>query len=159
MTGPDSETGAAVRVPPPFVPLIALVIGAVVQWGLGPLSSPIMGTSRWLVGTVLLATGVAVLLSANGHFRRTGQDPQPWKMSPELIGDGIYARTRNPMYLSMGIMQAALGILFANLWIVLFVPATWWVIYRIAIRHEEAYLESRFGDPYVAYKHRVRRWL
>ena len=154
----DRETGAAVRFPPPLVPLIALALGALLQWGGGPLFTPVTGTARWFVAVVLLAIGVTLLLSANGHFRRTGQDPKPWKVSPALIEDGIYTRTRNPMYLGMGIMQAGLGILFANLWIVLLVPATGWVIYRIAICHEEVYLESRFGESYVAYQRRVRRW-
>jgi protein-S-isoprenylcysteine O-methyltransferase Ste14 len=39
------------------------------------------------------------------------------------------------------------------------VPAVWWVIYRIAIRHEEAYLEQKFGSAYSDYKASVRRWL
>jgi protein-S-isoprenylcysteine O-methyltransferase Ste14 len=48
---------------------------------------------------------------------------------------------------------------FANLWIVALVPVTWAVIYLIAIRPEEEYLETRFGTSYVEYKQSVRRWL
>lgn len=155
----ESEAGAAVRFPPPFVPLIALAVGGGIQLLAGPLPNPLTGASRYLVGAVLLVTGIAILLAAHGHFRRTGQDPKPWKPSPELIGAGIYTWTRNPMYLSMGVLQAALGVLMANLWIVLLIPATGLTIYRIAIRHEEAYLEARFGEPYSDYKKNVRRWL
>jgi protein-S-isoprenylcysteine O-methyltransferase Ste14 len=45
------------------------------------------------------------------------------------------------------------------MWIVVLVPVSWFVIYLIAIRHEEAYLESTFGAPYLEYKKSVRRWL
>jgi len=38
-------------------------------------------------------------------------------------------------------------------------PLCAWVLYRFAILPEEAYLERKFGDIYLAYKHRVRRWL
>ncbi|MDP6981215.1 MAG: isoprenylcysteine carboxylmethyltransferase family protein [Myxococcota bacterium] len=159
MSEAESERGAAVRFPPPFVPVIALVVGAVIQAFVGALPNPLTGSSRYFIGGALLVTGVAILISANGHFRRTGQDPKPWKVSPELLGSGVYAWTRNPMYLSMGVLQAALGILFDNMWVVLLVPVTWFTIYHIAIRHEETYLEDKFGGPYSEYKDKVRRWL
>jgi protein-S-isoprenylcysteine O-methyltransferase Ste14 len=47
----------------------------------------------------------------------------------------------------------------SNLWVVLLVPVTWTTIYLIAIRHEEAYLERKFGIVYLDYKGAVRRWL
>ncbi len=158
MSETEAQDGAAVRFPPPLVPLIALAVGAAIQALLGPLPNPLTGASRYLVGGVLFVTGVAILLAANGHFRKTGQDPKPWKASPELIGGGIYAWTRNPMYLGMGVVQTALGIAAANVWLVLLVPLSGLAIYRIAIRHEEAYLEDKFGAPYTEYKQQVRRW-
>ena len=33
------------------------------------------------------------------------------------------------------------------------------IIFFTAIRHEEAYLEEKFGDSYREYKQRVRRWI
>ena len=63
------------------------------------------------------------------------------------------------MYVSMGILQAGIGMALGNAWVVLLVPATWLVIYAIAIRHEEAYLEKKFGSIYIEYKRSVRRWI
>ena len=63
------------------------------------------------------------------------------------------------MYLGMGLLQAGLGVLLSNAWIVVLVPVSWLVIYLIAIRHEEAYLERKFGASYASYKASVRRWL
>ena len=51
-----------------------------------------------------------------------------------------------------------IGIGLANGWVVLGVPVVWIVIYLIAIRHEEAYLEEKFGTVYTEYKASVRRW-
>ena len=156
-TGP--ERGAAVRFPPPLVPLIALGAGECVHRFLWPLALPLAGLPRVLAAIVLLAAGVWLLLAAARLFRKTGQDPKPWLPSPEIIDTGIYARTRNPMYLGMGALQAGLAVALGDAWVLLLVPVTGWVIQRIAIRHEEAYLERKFGDAYLDYKRRVRRWL
>ncbi len=153
------EAGAAVRFPPPLVPVIALAIGVAISWLAGPLPNPIHGVWRAVVSVALLASGLGLMAAAVGLFRKSGQDPAPWKRSPELITDGIYRVTRNPMYLGMGLMQAGLGVLFASLWAVVLVPVTWTVIYFIAIRHEEAYLERSFGSAYAEYRRTVRRWI
>lgn len=114
---------------------------------------------RYSIGAVVLVLGVALLVMAGQRFQETGQDPKPWVESPELIAKGIYLWTRNPMYLGMGILQAAIGILAANTWMIVLVPVTWFTIYLIAIRHEEKYLEGKFGDSYRGYKESVRRWI
>ena len=78
MSGNDSRDGAAVRFPPPFVPLIALVVGFAISWLAGPLPNPVVGAARFVAGGVLLAAGLGFMLLAMGLFRETGQDPAPW---------------------------------------------------------------------------------
>ena len=34
-----------------------------------------------------------------------------------------------------------------------------YLLQQLVIRHEEAYLEQKFGETYLAYKRHVRRWL
>ena len=115
--------------------------------------------TRFAVGGLLAAGGVALMGLAIGWFRKTEPDPAPWKEPPELIVEGIYKWTQNPMYLGMGLLQAGLGLLFASVWPLLLVPVTWWVIYSIAIRHEEAYLTEKFRESDEHYRRAVRRWL
>ena len=159
MTDETKPDGAAVRIPPPIVPVLGLAAGFVLSWSVGPLPNPLGGAPRFVLGGLLVGAGLGLMAAAIGLFRATGQDPKPWESSPELIATGIYRYTRNPMYLAMGLLQGGLGILFAELWSVVLVPVTWTVIYFIAIRHEEAYLAEKFGAPYLEYKGRVRRWL
>jgi protein-S-isoprenylcysteine O-methyltransferase Ste14 len=150
--------GAAVRFPPPFVPLIALAVGIALQlpW---PLTLPLQGLLRYGLGALLLLVGLGAMGAAIGLFREIGQDPKPWITTPAIVSTGIYRFTRNPMYLGMGLMQAGLGVALANGWVLLLVPVTCFVIARIAIRHEESYLEGKFGAEYIDYKARVRRWI
>ena len=153
------KDGAAVRFPPPVVPLIALVLGVAVQALVWPLRLPLAGITRYGAGAAIAALGIALIAAALRLFVRSGQEPEPWKSTPEIIATGIYRFTRNPMYVGMGLLQAGIGVALANGWVVAFVPLTWLAIYWIAIRHEEAYLERKFGRVYTDYKESVRRWL
>ena len=153
------QDGANIRFPPPLVPLIALALGVAADLWILPLSLPLDGVLRYGVAVLLFGSGMALMASAFGLFRRTGQDPKPWASTPEIISTGIYRFTRNPMYVSMGLLQAGIGVALGNAWVVLLVPVVWVVIYVIAIRYEEAYLEEKFGSVYSEYKRTVRRWL
>ena len=155
----DPSDGAAVRFPPPIMPLIALALGLLLQYFVLPLALPLEGPVRYGLCLLLLVAGIALIAGALGRFRSTGQNPEPWASTPEIISTGVYRFTRNPMYVSLGLLQAGIGVALANGWLVLFVPAMWAGIYFVAIRHEEAYLERKFGEAYVAYKESVRRWL
>ena len=151
--------GAAVRIPPPMVYLGLVIAGVVLNAFVWPLALDLGLALRAGATVVLGLAGAALLVTAFGLFSRTGQDPKPWESTPEIITSGIYGYTRNPMYVGMGLLQAALGVGLANLWIVVLVPAVLSIVYLTAIRHEEAYLESKFGQSYTDYKASVRRWL
>ena len=155
----EERDGAAVRFPPPLIPLLVLAVGVAIQWIVGPLLAMPWDLLRYVLGVGLFALGTGLLVAAGRLFQQTGQDPKPWESSPEIIASGIYRYTRNPMYLGMGVIQAALGVLLANAWVVALVPVSWLIIYVIAIRHEEAYLAGKFGQTYLDYKSSVRRWL
>jgi protein-S-isoprenylcysteine O-methyltransferase Ste14 len=151
--------GAAVRFPPPLVYLLAVIAGAVCHAFLLPLPLE-LGPGARIAGALATAgLGGAVIAGALGLFRRTGQDPKPWKSTPEVISTGVYRFTRNPMYVGAALIQIGIGIGLANGWILALVPPVLVVIYAIAIRHEEIYLERKFGETYLEYKRSVRRWL
>ena len=99
------------------------------------------------------------MIGAMRRFVATGQDPKPWLSSPELIAAGIYRVSRNPMYLSMAVLQASLGIAIGYGWVVLLVPVSMATVHWTAIRHEERYLGNKFGEAYAQYRRSVRRWL
>ena len=150
---------ASVRVPPVLVFAGAILLGALLQRTVMAWPLPLDSGFRLAGAATLGVAGLVPLLAALGLFKRTGQDPRPWKATPEIISSGVYARTRNPMYVGMALVQAAVGVGLANGWIVALVPAFLVVVYLTAIRHEEAYLETKFGDAYRQYRRSVRRWL
>jgi protein-S-isoprenylcysteine O-methyltransferase Ste14 len=154
-----THDGAAVRIPPPLVYLGAVVLGGLLHALVLPLPLPLSIPLRIAGAAVAGALGIGLVSAAMGLFRKIGQDPAPWKPTPEIVSRGVYRLTRNPMYVGMALLQTAIAIGWANGWILLLVPAVLAIVQSTAIRHEEAYLERKFGESYLAYKRSVRRWL
>ena len=158
---PAGDDRAAVRVPPPLVALLTMVAGygleRVVPLATATAIPPLV---RYGVGGFIVAGSVAALsVWPIILFRRSGQDPRPWTPTPELLVEGPYRYTRNPMYLMMLLVCAGAAFLLASAWILCLTPLCGVIIDRTAIRHEEAYLERKFGERYRRYCDRVRRWI
>ena len=158
MTVPNKD-GAKVRFPPPLVFLGAIVLGVIVQHKAMPLS---LVFARWLrlaAAVLILACGVSLVASARILFKRTGQNPIPWQPTPELILQGPYRFTRNPMYVGVTLFVIGLGLAVNNLWISLFAAPALLVVHFIAVLPEERYLAAKFGESYRSFLAQVRRYL
>ena len=150
---------ANVRIPPPLTCLAVVAAGVLLQLFVYPLKLTLQIGARIAAGGAAGGVGLLLLGAAFLAFRRTGQNPKPWSPTPEFIATGVYRWTRNPMYVGLALLQAALAFALANGWLLVLVPATLILLNRTAIRHEEVYLERKFGETYAAYKRSVRRWL
>jgi len=155
----NKEGGARVYFPPPLVFLISIALGVVLQRAVRPLTIPVGRTLSITGGIVLIAVAVCLFVSALVLFRRTGQHPRPWKPTPELIPNGPYRFSRNPMYVAMTLFVLGLGIALNNLWVSLFAPVALLAVHFIAVLPEERYLVGKFGEGYRGYIARVRRYL
>ena len=153
------ERGARVRFPPPLVFLGCLAVAIGIQHFVMPLRAPLDSTVIIIAGSVLAIGGVTLLVSARTQFLRTGQNPTPWSPSPELIAQGPYRFTRNPMYVGFTLFLVGLGVAANDLWICVFALVALAIVHVIAVVKEEAYLEAKFGESYLAYKRSVRRYL
>ena len=151
--------GAAVRVPPPLVYLGAVIVGVLLERLVLPLALSLRAAARIASTAAAAVLGIGLGAGALRLFRKTGQDPKPWEPTPEIVSSGVYRFTRNPMYVGMALLQVSIGLGLANGWILALVPISLVVVYWTAIRHEEAYLERKFGETYTGYKRSVRRWL
>ena len=161
MPGETRPDAAAVRVFPPAVPLLTILIGAGLSW-LWPihLGFELPTPARyWIGGAIVVGAVLCLGFWAVMLFHRTGQDANPWKPTPEIVARGPYRITRNPMYLGMVLVCVGVAVILNDVWILVLTPICAWLLQRFAIRPEEAYLERKFGDSYLAYMRRVRRWL
>ena len=107
------------------------------------------------------AVGLAIGLLAVAPFlrSRTTLDPRCPERVSALVTDGIYAVSRNPMYVAMLLALVAWGLYLDN-GAALAVAPPCFVLYlnRWQIEPEERALAAAFGDRYERYRRRVRRW-
>lgn len=86
-----TEHDAAVRrFFPPGVPLATILLGVGLEW-LWPLAPgfALAAPTRYWIGGATLLIGLAVLIVWPFLlFRRSGQDPEPWKPTPEILEGG-----------------------------------------------------------------------
>ena len=150
---------AGVIVPPPLLYLAGAAAGLLADRLLRLEPLPLPDTVRWGLCALLAVAGAAVIAAALGRFGQAKTPPEPWKPTTALATTGIYARTRNPMYLGMALLLLAVASGSASLGVLLTVPIILLVVDRFVIAREERYLTGLFGAPYTDYRQRVRRWL
>jgi len=149
---------AKVTFPPPFIFLGFLLIGLAVDYVL-PWTLGLSVMTRAALAVPLFAGGAMLVLAAHGLFVRAGTEVKPWKTASAIVDTGVYAYSRNPMYIGMSLIYAGLAVVFASVGALLLLAIVIGIIRTQVIAREEAYLEGKLGDAYLAYKARVRRWL
>jgi protein-S-isoprenylcysteine O-methyltransferase Ste14 len=153
----ETTETAGVPLPPPLLYLAGLLVGLALE-----LAFPIDGPPTW-VRIAVGALGLAAFLYLDGgatmRFGRADTNVIPWKPASALVTDGPYRITRNPMYVGMACLYVAIAVGFSLIWALVLLPLVLIVVDRLVIAKEEPYLERLFGEPYLDYKNRVRRWL
>jgi protein-S-isoprenylcysteine O-methyltransferase Ste14 len=112
-----------------------------------------------LIGLVVVAAGAGVSCFAAAIFQARETTKDPYGKPTALVVQAPYTWTRNPMYLGLATALMGLAIFFASI-AMLLAPAVFFVVIdRMVIPQEEEKMERLFGQDYVAYKDRVRRWI
>lgn len=146
---------------PPLVPTTALLV-AIILDRVAPLSflppflSP--GWQLWLGGAIFIV-GTAIAGWAILLFYRARTNVLPTQPALNLVTDGPYRFTRNPMYVAFLFDVTGPSLFLSLEWGLLFVPVVWFVVDRFIIPREERYLLDKFGAPYADLLKRTRRWI
>lgn len=150
MTGEDNPR---VFVPPPLMLAAFVGLGLLIDHG-----APATGLA--MIGALALGViGLVLIGSALGLFFRSKTRPEPWQPASVLVASGPYRFTCNPMYLGMTLVGLAVALGLASLPAALLTLVAAFIVDRIVIPREEAYLSRRFGKSYRSYRAKVRRWL
>jgi protein-S-isoprenylcysteine O-methyltransferase Ste14 len=153
----DEQDKAGVVAPPPLIYLGVLVFSLLLNRRF-PIAFLPRGIARGL-GWSLLSAGVLLVGWFERTLRHAGTPANPYKPVSNVVTEGPFRYTRNPAYLSMAMIYTGIAALANALWAMLLLPGALLVIQRGVIEREERYLERKFGEEYLRYKARVRRWI
>lgn len=142
---------------PPVVALMFIVLAYFLGRFL-PLAVSAPAILRY-IGLGLTFIGFLFGIGALMEFRKAHTTLDPHGSAKQLVTSGIYRFTRNPIYLGFLLMVIGLPLNSGLYWGVVLAPFYVFLMNRLIIQHEEAYLERKFGKVYTDYTSRVRRWL
>ncbi|NNC55306.1 MAG: isoprenylcysteine carboxylmethyltransferase family protein [Pseudomonadales bacterium] len=142
---------------PPVYFLLAL-LGAIAAHKYAPAMQLIHAPWNY-AGVFFIAAGLAMAIVSAGAFSRAETPIVPFTTSTTLVTSGCYRFTRNPMYLGMVLVLLGVDLLLGSLTPFLILPIFVLIIHRLFILREEAMLEELFGDEFLEFKRRIRRWL
>jgi protein-S-isoprenylcysteine O-methyltransferase Ste14 len=103
------------------------------------------GLGAWLRTWGAAYVGASIVQSATMH-------------GGALLADGPYRRTRNPLYLGTLLHAIGISVVMPPSGAIFTIVAIWIFQLRLALA-EEPFLAARFGEPYMAYKSAVPRFL
>jgi len=110
------------------------------------------------VGVALCFVGVILLLLSLVSFGRSFRVGIDVDHPDKLVTTGIFAFSRNPIYVGFAFVLLGQFLVFPNWVLLLYLVAGIWLFHRQVLREEE-FLRRRYGQEYVEYSNLVRRYL
>jgi protein-S-isoprenylcysteine O-methyltransferase Ste14 len=156
MNEPISDKAGVIAFPPALY-AITLLIGLGLSFTF-PVSFLPRPPALILAALVMICAG-AIATSAFRVMNRAQTAIDPAKPTTAIVSDGVFQLSRNPLYLSLTLLYIGVGLLFNALWALLLLLPILVIVQIGVIQREEIYLERKFGDEYLRYKSKVRRWI
>jgi protein-S-isoprenylcysteine O-methyltransferase Ste14 len=145
---------------PPLIPLTTLLLACLLQW-LTPLGW-IAGLElpvRIAIGAIVAVAGLVTAVCGRRELVMGGTNVSPSQPTTALITGGVFKYTRNPLYVGVSVALCGIALIFGLDWVLLLIVPSCMFLHFAVVRHEERYLEQKFGDAYRRYKARVPRYL
>ena len=142
--------------PPPVIVAGFIAVGIALD-GLA-WTVPIYEPVRFLGGGGLLIAGLSLMAAAMRAFRDAGTPIETRFPAATVVTHGPYAHTRNPIYVALLLAYAGVGVLLSAPAVIALLPLLFATLHFGVVRREEHYLECKFGDRYLRYRHSVPRW-
>lgn len=144
------------KIIPPVYLLLTMVIMWLVQY-LFPVYQFIHEPLAYL-GIIIVLIGVIMAAISAAMFKQAGTGIEPFDEATTLVSGGFYRYSRNPMYLGMFAMLTGVAVLMGSVGAILPVLVFVMIIRNNFVLGEERFLEASFGQQYIEYKSKVRRW-
>jgi protein-S-isoprenylcysteine O-methyltransferase Ste14 len=147
------------KIPPPAIAIVLAAAMWILSRGTPLLQIP--AGVRVSLALVVALAGIVFSMAGVVSFRRarTTINPTNPQLTSSLVSSGVYAVTRNPMYVGLLLVLIAWAIVLWSPWALLGPVVYFLYIGRFQIAPEERALTTLFGAEYTAYLSKARRWL
>lgn len=143
---------------PPIMFIVFVIIMALISWVSGSLHN-ISGYQN-LIGLPFLIAGLGLAASGKRLFKKLNTNIMTFGEPDQLVTEGVYQYTRNPMYLGFVIALFGVALLLGSAMVSLLLVVVFVVITdRWYIAFEERMMLKKFGPAYEVYCQKVRRWI
>jgi protein-S-isoprenylcysteine O-methyltransferase Ste14 len=142
---------------PPRIAMLLVAMAALIHWSLPLVALGPESMKTW--GLVTGTAGFSLMMQAWWQFKTNDVAICPTANTSELITDGIYRFTRNPMYLGMVIMLAGIAMYAGTIPFYLAALGFIAILNYAFCPYEERKLSLTFGTHYADYSKTVRRWI
>ncbi|ODT35562.1 MAG: hypothetical protein BGN92_00770 [Sphingobacteriales bacterium 41-5] len=155
----DRSKGPGVYFPPPLLYVLIFLAAIFIQKKV-PLPDRLFRLPVLKIqGVVFLVLSLFFLVRSLRQFFLTKNSVVLIKPATSLQTTGIYAITRNPMYVGLAIVYLGITCFIGNWWNIILLPVLILIVQEYIIKREERYLAIEFREEYEKYKSKVRRWL
>lgn len=155
----NKQDSPGVYIPPPLFYALLFVMAIFLQKKIAIDHTFFESFFVKIIGVMFLILAFYVTVTSMVKFFRSKNTIILIKPANSLQTTGIYSKTRNPMYLGLVFIYLGLTCQIGNWWHVIFFPLLLLIIQGYVISKEEKYLERAFGQDYLDYKSKVRRWV
>ncbi|HAM53764.1 MAG TPA: hypothetical protein DCP92_24860 [Nitrospiraceae bacterium] len=142
---------------PPRIALSLTLIAGAFHWCLNIWER--MRFSLPWVGASVGLTGFILMMWAWWLFKQHAIAACPTARTTHITTDGPYRFTRNPMYLGMLLIMTGLALYIGTMPFFLSTIGYFAILNFVYCPYEENKLAKAFGQEYIQYRNRVRRWL
>lgn len=111
------------------------------------------------VGIVLILIGIYLIVLARREFAYFSQPTDPGQPTSRIINTGVFAISRNPLYVGGVFVFLGLALALNMLWALVTLLLSIIICHYVLIFPEERYLAAKFGEEYKEYAASVHRWL
>lgn len=147
------------KIPPPII----LLLSGIAMWFIAhsEFAYTIANPFALIMAIILAALGILISASAIRRFKavETTINPLHPDSATSLVHHGVFGRTRNPMYVGLFLVLLGWAVWLQSLSNVIVLIAFVLSLTELQIKPEEAALKKVFGQGYVEYCKRVRRWI
>src|SRR3989344_4518681 len=109
-------------------------------------------------GFIVLFFGFFIMVLAHAHMGTSWRMGNDSNTKTKLVYTGLFGHSRNPVYLALIIQSLGVLMIVPHiLTLILFIAII--VIFNFIVKSEEKFLEKQFGEEFLKYKTRVRRFI